>query len=318
MKHLLFIFHLISINIGISLIILLYIFYKSKKNKILKTYILFLSSLTLLYIYHILFTYNNIVLSFKYKTISIIIYTIGYITRGFCLLTLPLFCYTLYNFKINKLKLIIITIIECFLIFMIFYHAVNIDKKDSLLINFIQYIFEIIFHIYFLMYFLRIHINKIQNIYIKKYVNLFSYFSIIFIPLMFIDEFIKNATPLSKYLVDGIIAFPIFYFLWNTICLISIINDVFINLLSPERLNKLILKQLSKDYNLTNTENAVIKLLIKGKSNKEISADFYKSVRTIDNHIYNIFKKINIQSRYELIDKIEKYKEISVNNFKLN
>ncbi len=68
--------------------------------------------------------------------------------------------------------------------------------------------------------------------------------------------------------------------------------------------NNLVKKQnRNKSLNLTNKETEILKLLKQGKSNKEIASELYISVSTVKTHINNIFKKMNISNRSELVVK---------------
>ena len=52
---------------------------------------------------------------------------------------------------------------------------------------------------------------------------------------------------------------------------------------------------------LSNREVDVIKLILEGKSNKQIAASLCISVRTVEFHLKNIYAKFVVASRIELI-----------------
>lgn len=52
--------------------------------------------------------------------------------------------------------------------------------------------------------------------------------------------------------------------------------------------------------NLTEREKEILQLLIKGNSYKEIAAKLFISVETLNSHIKNIYRKLNVHSRSEL------------------
>ena len=54
-------------------------------------------------------------------------------------------------------------------------------------------------------------------------------------------------------------------------------------------------------YNLTKREEEILYYLLQGKSTKKIANALYISFGTAKNHVSNIFKKIGVHSRYELI-----------------
>ena len=58
-------------------------------------------------------------------------------------------------------------------------------------------------------------------------------------------------------------------------------------------------KELSQS-NLTERESEILHLLMHGNSYKEIAAAIFISVETLNSHIKNIYKKLNVHSRSEL------------------
>ena len=60
-------------------------------------------------------------------------------------------------------------------------------------------------------------------------------------------------------------------------------------------------EELSLSHSLTEREMKVLKLAAKGVSNKDIADKLYLSSRTVQTHLSNIFKKLNVASRTEAI-----------------
>lgn len=63
-------------------------------------------------------------------------------------------------------------------------------------------------------------------------------------------------------------------------------------------------EQNCKLYNLTNREIEIIKLMIKGTKYKEIAKTLFISDRTVTTHIQNIFDKIGVSNKVEMINKL--------------
>jgi DNA-binding CsgD family transcriptional regulator len=61
-----------------------------------------------------------------------------------------------------------------------------------------------------------------------------------------------------------------------------------------------------EDYDLTAREREVLRLILQGASNKDIAAKLFVSASTVRNHIYNIYQKLRVRSRLELINRIGK------------
>lgn len=54
-------------------------------------------------------------------------------------------------------------------------------------------------------------------------------------------------------------------------------------------------------YHITSREQEIIMLILDGKSNLEIKKTLFISLHTVKNHIYNIYNKLEINTRYDLI-----------------
>lgn len=57
----------------------------------------------------------------------------------------------------------------------------------------------------------------------------------------------------------------------------------------------------SKVIPLSKQEKAIKNLIISGKSNKEIANELFISLSTVKTHITNIYSKLNISSRQDLL-----------------
>jgi len=95
-------------------------------------------------------------------------------------------------------------------------------------------------------------------------------------------------------------------FWFKTIILLIIIIVLIIFILRIK--NKIELKYIKIDSikefyiknNISNREREVIELIVKGKSNKEIEELLFISIKTVNNHKYNIYKKLKINNNGEL------------------
>lgn len=70
------------------------------------------------------------------------------------------------------------------------------------------------------------------------------------------------------------------------------------------------LQSLSRHHGLTDRERQIAHLVVTGKSNKEIGVALNLSASTIKNHIYKLYQKLDINSRFELIDKINEWERM--------
>ena len=59
-------------------------------------------------------------------------------------------------------------------------------------------------------------------------------------------------------------------------------------------------------YHLTKREKEILRLIIDGKSNKDIADSLDKSVRTIETHRFNIMKKMSVTNAIDMVNKAVK------------
>lgn len=107
---------------------------------------------------------------------------------------------------------------------------------------------------------------------------------------------------------------------FNWIILCSRILSIYTNLIpllwlhffySPWslRLSKIIdkrkdLESFRRHHALTDRETEILKLIVDGKSYKEIEDILFISIHTVKTHVYNLYRKIGVGSRHQLIHKI--------------
>lgn len=63
-------------------------------------------------------------------------------------------------------------------------------------------------------------------------------------------------------------------------------------------------------YSFSSREMEIIRLLIQGKSKQEIEDELFISPHTVKNHIYNIYQKLGIKNRLEIIKLLHESKII--------
>ena len=81
-------------------------------------------------------------------------------------------------------------------------------------------------------------------------------------------------------------------------------NHAFLTMLSeasPDEKNKAV-NSLSTIGQLTSRESEIAMLLLRGRTYKMIAGELYLSENTVKTHIKNIYSKLNIRSKSELIN----------------
>jgi len=71
-------------------------------------------------------------------------------------------------------------------------------------------------------------------------------------------------------------------------------------------------RRFFEKYGLSPREQEIFFLLLDGKSNKDIEDALFISIRTVKNHVYSIFKKLNVNNRTQLlIQAMKLFKKLS-------
>lgn len=64
------------------------------------------------------------------------------------------------------------------------------------------------------------------------------------------------------------------------------------------------MQQFRNQFQLSTREGEVLDLLLKGKSNKDIERELFISHHTVRNHVHNIYQKLSVSSRLQLMNLI--------------
>ena len=57
-------------------------------------------------------------------------------------------------------------------------------------------------------------------------------------------------------------------------------------------------------YGITDREREIILKVVQGKSNADIAGELFISLATVKTHLHNIYRKINVESRYDLLARV--------------
>ena len=67
------------------------------------------------------------------------------------------------------------------------------------------------------------------------------------------------------------------------------------------------LKKIFTKYGMTSREEEILRLILKGYSNREIEKKLFISENTVRNHVYNIYQKLKVKNRLELVNLIREH-----------
>ena len=136
--------------------------------------------------------------------------------------------------------------------------------------------------------------RRIQNVSRKKSVLTFGWLYL----TPYVSYFIATLLPqqISKFAASGAL------FLFNIVPIIWI-HGFFSKYYGVMGIieNRLLLNNFAQKHDISKRELEVIELLLQGKSNKEIEDILFISFNTVKNHIYNIYQKLGVNSRGQLM-----------------
>ena len=304
----------ILLTLFVSFNIPVFIFIKTR-DKFLGHYILFflpfiLYTLSLMtYIYLL----ANVELMFSFRYLILLLTYLGEFFFVAMMFSIAYFNHYIFSVDYPKLKnfiLLSVIIIEIILIpFQGVYRIVGEDIffKYTIFANIPIFVFIIILLYFFINVFL--YYNKIKRKEIKDIAKTLLILTAIFFPGILYDFYEKFSFVGKEFLVAKdepvFLIHPIFYCLISIFCTYHIVRYYFKEY--QINLNEIPLDTLIKNYEISSREKEVVKLLLSGRSNKEIADSLFISVNTVKTHIKNIYEKVGIKSRYELLTVVKNF-----------
>jgi DNA-binding CsgD family transcriptional regulator len=99
---------------------------------------------------------------------------------------------------------------------------------------------------------------------------------------------------------------PLFYCVFSVLSTVYIAKKYLVQLASMSSgLDETVLDERFEDAGISAREREIILLMSKGLSNKDIAGELFISENTVKTHIRNIFRKMSVKSRFELIMKLQ-------------
>lgn len=295
MLHLVFFLFLITGILGFSNLLVGTLLLVQHRQKILKKYMILNLCITLLFFIEILAVYSY----------TANVESLGGTVSVISILYSPLFSFMLYyitgftlelsGIKLNSVRHLLIAILPlCMLAVDSIY--LFMEPPAPLVIS-----SELLFYLILLgnVSYLFFRRNRAE---LQSYSKMIETFFVVFltsVPL-FGFQFAASYVPrLNRFYIAEIpFSFLLFFLVWHVINLVYGIRRYF-QPVSPMNLE--IPQAMLRDFKITQREEEIMKLILRGSSNKEIAFALGISLKTVKNHIYNLFQKCGIRSRIELI-----------------
>lgn len=152
---------------------------------------------------------------------------------------------------------------------------------------------------------LMIKSDVIGNGLVRKYTRAAIFIVFIFTPFLVIDSVAPLYSAVYVRLLhvpDGFESSTIMFFCGNSLSIYYFIKYV-IGRLDIDGESG-IPESLVKDYSITRREREIILFLLQNYSFNQIGSRLFISKRTVEKHVYNIYKKMNVSGKTELISLI--------------
>ena len=143
--------------------------------------------------------------------------------------------------------------------------------------------------------------NRINDKDRKRMSKLFALFYIIcnslsLLALLFIMQI--NMPELLRWAIQ---LFILFLFILTPFLWIKFVFIKYAQTMSRLINSNVLLESIYNKYNISEREKEIIQLIIDGKGNNKIKEELFISYHTVKNHLSNIYRKLNVKNRHELV-----------------
>jgi DNA-binding CsgD family transcriptional regulator len=273
----------------VSLGIVLFFYFNSKKEE-LKPFIYFYSSFSLIIIFNFFSSYlKTNIADYEGGLYYLFLYLENPVVFTILIFTVPYFIHTLVEIPNQNIRDKIF-IALAFITFVL-HNASRIIDIEAVLIQYAT-IFK---NLVFLMVIVYCWFILLKYSGSNKFLRKLSLFWFLLIPVIINDTFLLNNT--------GIKLFPLIYSVVGVVFCLYYYKD------TPLGKGKEIItnsgtgiqNNFAQKFDLSNREFQVVELLVDGKSYKEIAEELFISLNTVKTHIKNIYPKIGVSRRHEIV-----------------
>ena len=139
--------------------------------------------------------------------------------------------------------------------------------------------------------------KQVVNKDLKQAIKSFLLITIIFLPFMILESYKPYIQLIKSIELLKMASLPSYFFTINIFNLIFVLK--YFNTPSFIANNKLT-DYFKQTYDITEKQSEIIELVIEGITYKQIAEKLFISPKTVDNHIQNIYKKLNVNSKMQL------------------
>jgi len=131
--------------------------------------------------------------------------------------------------------------------------------------------------------------------------RMFLLFYITILSIFFLQNLI-NFKYKNLFMMIIILPMNLFPIFWSKYKLRMETPYGFSSNINPENMERFV-----SEYNISHREREILEYILRGYSNREIQHRLFLSPHTVKNHNYNLYKKLGVRNRVELMRKIFEY-----------
>lgn len=305
MTYLNIIIYIFSIAVGLFTIFLTYRMYQTYHFKYLSTYLYYLVSYAIL----------GLIINLGIKLVPIFFQ--GQSARSYqvavnllCLLAYPLYLVAVYffisftrglmgNTLSSGFRIGFVSSWVLFSFFFLFAISQFLDTGDEALFYSAITIGSVMGNV--LLYWATIHLliktKDLKERIKQKGMRIFGFLYLGCFSIEYLNDFLANQK------IDFVsIPLPVLFFSLNLppVIYLNIFLKKYYRQTVLEPGKQVDLTQLFFNHNITNREQEIIQLILKGKSNKDIEDELFISMQTVKNSVSIIYKKLGVKNRIQL------------------
>ncbi len=303
MQHIFIFFYLAVLLIGAGALAVSGFVYHRTRNRLLGHYMLYLSSMTLFVLsYLFALSYANLNLPDIGFSLVFLIVSVSIISFTLLMVSIPVFAHSLVLEGTSTWRNIIVGVVSTIaLVLMI--SSFNIDMAGKHISQSRGLPLYLALALFYLMVVysvgLKVAYWKRMDVERQAIARSITVLNIVFFPGVVYD--------LHLYLTHQVLIFtPLFYCLFSVLFTLYVAKRYFAGLrliateITGDSLDKALL-----GVGISSREKDIIQLMLNGLGNKDIAERLFISLNTVKTHNRNIFRKMNVKSRFELVMKLK-------------
>jgi DNA-binding CsgD family transcriptional regulator len=318
MQHLILLFHVLCFSSGIASIVVVVLVNGKIRRAVLRYYLAFLGIFTVFITINLLNVYRYSIMKDADTVLSLVNGIIFLILYSLIFAVVPHFFHALFEIEAGWRNVLFNGLAVAAFVgsYVPFFVAGDIPSQMTV-IRFLLgkvYFIVVVSVVLYVVILSVLQLKRLVDPRIRKVLLSAVIMIVVFIPGFVADANYYQLQVVRHLLPFGLSFTSLFYLVWNILS----IYYAFHFIVSPPPVSSEevpptvdpaeLPAAFIRAFRLTPRETEVMKLLVRGVSNKEIAAAIRVKVGTVKNHVSNTYEKTGCTNRVELINLIQKYR----------